>query len=299
MSSEDERRALVELLPQFLMRRRRGWTGLQALVDQSRLTRPALFLLRALVEEADPGVRLSLDELRARLFNPYSTVHDWVDLLPELVSGGYVSQTGDGYAVTPQGRALIEQMERGAQAYLATLTPIDEPDLTRLADTLSEIAARLWSVPEPAASPHQERVHRLPLSSGSAMARLDRAVYALWTARDDAHNAAWRGAGFDGPMLDLLTRLWTGEAMTIAALTERVPGQRPADIERGVIALSAAGYITRDGDALALTPRGQQTRDAIEAETDRLYFAPWPSLTPDDVAWLRKTLKLVIERLPG
>jgi hypothetical protein len=74
--------------------------------------------------------------------------------------------------------------------------------------------------------------------------------------------------------------------------------QRPADVQRGVDRLIADGYVVRAGVSLALTPRGQTTRDAIEAETDRVYFAPWPPLVPADVAWLRDTLQAVIVGLP-
>jgi hypothetical protein len=292
------RRVLVDLFPQFLMRRRRGWTGIQELLERAQLTRPALFLLRAIVEETAPGERLSRTELCARLFNPYNTVYPWLDLLPELVVRDLVVQAGEWYIVSAQGRTLIEELEHGAQAYLATLTPVPAADLERMADLLSTIAARAWAAPEPAAKPHQARAYRLPLSNTSAMVRLDRAVYALWTSRDDAHNAAWQRAGFDGPAFDLLTRLWCGEATTLAELAQHIgQGQRPEDIEQGVAALAAGGYVVSTGAALALTDHGRLVRDTVEEETDRVYFTPWPPLTLEEVSWLYETLQAVCERL--
>src|SRR6266508_1404440 len=95
-------------------------------------------------------------------------------------------------------------------------------------------------------------------------------------ARDDAHNATWRAAAFDGPTFELLGRIWAGEAGTRAELIERVGGsQRPEYVERGLASLIAQGYVDAEGDALRLTPAGRASRDAIEAETDRIYFAPW------------------------
>ena len=48
-------RTIVEHLPLFLQLRRRHWTGLETFLDQSHLTRPAFFLLRALEEETARG----------------------------------------------------------------------------------------------------------------------------------------------------------------------------------------------------------------------------------------------------
>jgi hypothetical protein len=206
----------------------------------------------------------------------------------------------DRYTVTPAGRALAERVERAGRAYLATLELLPPADLVRLADTFVDIAARLWTAAEPVAKPHQARVHRLPSTADDPpMARLEEAVYALWMARDDAHNAVWRAAGFDGPAFDLLTRIWAGEADTVARLVECVGGgQRPEDVERGLTALIEQGYLIAEADALRLTPAGRATRDAIEAETDRVYFAPWRPLGPGDVEWLYEKFRILCERLP-
>lgn len=295
---EERRRTLVSLFPQFLQRRRRGWRGIEAFLEQARVERPGLFLLREMVQETEPDEALSLVDLRARLFNPYSTIFQWLDLLPELIAQGYVQHDTGAYTVTPSGRTLIEEMERQAQEYLATLTPIPETDLTRMADLLSEIAARTWAAPEPAVKSHQARAQRVALTSDAALPRLDLAIYALWTARDDAHTAAWQGAGFEGPALDLLTHLWAGAASTLPDLIVRIgQAQHRRDVEHGVADLEAHGYLEHDGDTLRLTTQGREIRDQIEAETDRVYFATWQHLTPDDLIWLHETLQALIDGL--
>jgi hypothetical protein len=133
---------------------------------------------------------------------------------------------------------------------------------------------------------------------GPPMGRLDEAVYALWMARDDAHNAAWRAAGFDGPVFDLLTRVWASQANTVAELIERMSGgQRPEDVERGVADLIAQGYLIGEGGALRLTSAGRSTRNSVEAETDRVYFAPW-LIEASKVEWLHNAFRTLCERLP-
>jgi hypothetical protein len=53
------RHTIVEQLSLFLQVRRRRWTGLQAFLDESHLTRPAFFLLRALEGETIKGQQLT------------------------------------------------------------------------------------------------------------------------------------------------------------------------------------------------------------------------------------------------
>jgi Helix-turn-helix family len=296
-SARDRRRDLVDLLPQFLTRRMRGWDGLQPLLGERGIARPDAVLLRAVVMETEPGAAMTEAELRANLFNPYGTVSPIFEVLPALVERGCLARHGQQYIATPEGRALIERIERAGRAYLATLDLLAPADAERLADTFAEIASRLWAAPEPVVKAHQAHVRRLPPTVGEpSLARLDLAVYALWMARDDAHIAAWRHEGFDGPTFELLSQIWSGAASTRSALNERV-GQRPEDITRGLAALSERGYAIVEGDALRLTAAGQATRDAIETETDRIYFTPWPALAPDEIAWLCEAFRALCERL--
>lgn len=310
MSTKDSRRALVALLPHFLQRRRVGWPGQP--IQQSGLERPAFFLLMAIVRELDPGISATYADLLASLFNPYSTIRPVLDLLPALVERGYLAQDGARYSVTPAGRALIVVAEQDVRGYVATLRPAPETEIAQLAHRFEQIAARLWAAPEPDAKPHQQRLRRLPAPStrSAPLVRLDEATYQLWTARDDAHNAAWRSAGFAGPSFDLLSRLWAGDATTLDQLAELVRhDQRREDVEQGVAELIEAGYVVRTenqepgiavGSAtLALTERGRATREAIEAETDRIYFTPWPPLSDEEVATMTATLRRVIAGLGG
>src|SRR5437588_3105094 len=156
MSISPRYRDLVSLFPRFLHLQPFGWKGSQDIL-QSGLQLPALLLLRALVQETDPGEMLSQQEMESRVFNPYSTFHPIFDSFPSLLDQGYLSHTGGRYLVTPHGRSLIERIEQAAQDYTATLTPIPLPDLTRLAALLETIAQRMWQATEPAVKDQQDR----------------------------------------------------------------------------------------------------------------------------------------------
>jgi hypothetical protein len=130
------------------------------------------------------------------------------------------------------------------------------------------------------------------------MVQLESAIFALWMARDDAHIAAWRAEGLSGPHLDLLTCLWTGEAHTLHELIGAFQhSQHPDDVLEGITVLTEAGYVLVDGERITLTANGQQVRNHIEEETDRIYFTPWPPLTPEDLNWLHSSLQRVCDAL--
>ena len=272
---------------------------MQDILQLSDLERPQFFLLRAIVEETDPGEQLSRQEMESRLFNPYATFNPIFDALPLLVEKGYLAQTDDSYLVTPQGRVLMEQTEQAARNYMATLTPIPLPELTHLAAVLEEIAQRMWQADEPAIKAHQARVHRQPpITTAAPMVHLEASIFALWMARDDAHIAAWRAKGLSGPQMDLLGHLASGERQTLPALTMALEStQRPDDVARGVVGLSKAGYVLVEGERVTLTDAGQQVRDEIEEETDRIYFAPWPPLSEDELEGIYTSLRRVCDAL--
>jgi hypothetical protein len=128
--------------------------------------------------------------------------------------------------------------------------------------------------------------------ASNPMVALENAVYGLWQARDDCHMAAWRQAGLDGPTLDTLTRVWRGEAATEAELAAKLTTQRPADVATELARLRRDGLVASDG-ALRTTDKGAHARQAIEDETDRLFFSSWPDDVASSSAWIREKLAVV------
>ncbi|MDP9371177.1 MAG: hypothetical protein M3Q65_01700, partial [Chloroflexota bacterium] len=139
-----------------------------------------------------------------------------------------------------------------------------------------------------------------PGADAAPLVRLERAVFDLWMARDDAHIGAWRAAHFPSPALDVLTRLWRGDAETLPALCAVLADtQDPDDVEANVEELVEQGYVEWRGETLQPTRAGYRIREDIEADTDDLYFRQWPPLAPDEVAWLHDALSRAIGGLPN
>lgn len=233
--------------------------------------------------------------MRDDLFNPYATRLPVLEQLPLLAERDYLRQRDEDYYVTETGRSLINRIEYAARAYIGSLQISPPIPLPALAATLVELVHRAWHAPEPVIKAHQARTQRrLPVEGAPALVQVEWAILGLWEARDDAHIAAWRAHRFSGPVVDILSRIWSKEAQTLPSLlTTLEASQWPADIAQGVLHLTQSEYISISGDRVELTGQGQKMRDHIEAETDRIFFAPWGQLATDDVIWLAEQLSAV------
>jgi hypothetical protein len=291
--------SLVPLFPQFLRTRRRGWPGLTTFLDETGLSRPAVFLV-AYAAGYPPG-GASADDLRPGF--PYATRDPHLPALDEATASGFLARDERGrYRPTERGMALVVTVERAATAWLATQRPLPEADLQRLAMSFGTIADGLHR----ADWPPEARVHRwawlvahVPEAAKVPLVRLERAIMDLWMARDDAHMAAWGAARFHGPQLDVLTRLWRGEAEDLATLQGLLAEtQEPETVAAIVDELSEQGYLEVRLGALQPTRAGHNVREGIEADTDEIYFRQWPALDSATVAWLHDTLGRLIAALP-
>lgn len=286
MTDNSIRRTIVDLVPRYAHARRAGWTPGE--LDE-RLSIGLYVLLRRVAMDLD-AEPVSIAVLRAHLANPYGVAEYDTDALVQLEAHGWLDQADDTYALAPAGTAILTRGERAANDYAAARYQLPPDDLAQLAAILDDVAERQRLAPEPADKTQQNRVPRLrrfdPRQTPAV--RLEYALYALQRARDDAHIAAWRAAGFRGPDLDLLSRLWAGDAATPSVLEFQMGDRmQPDAVAAGLEQLARAGHVTLDGTAVTITDRGRSVRDAIEQETDRVYFAPWPEL---DATWVRDRL---------
>jgi hypothetical protein len=235
--------------------------------------------------------------LQAHALNPYGTVDSFLDGLPHLVECGFLDSTEDVYRVTVKGRDLLMQGEQAANDYAAGRYTLEPDDLERLAVTLTDITTRQHHAPEPMVKAHQDRVPHLQRFDPrpAPAVHLEHAIYALQRARDDAHIAAWRAAGLTGPLIELLSRVWAGTAVTVDTLAEHVCGRMLfAHVTETVAQLEDAGHVAVTGTSITLTPIGRDIRNEIEVETDRMYFAPWPAV---DAGWIRDQITIITTQL--
>lgn len=269
-------------MPDFLNRRRLGFTYPLRVVEELGIDRPALnFVIGAVALRPDEGTRMP------DLFNPYSANYDhWAAPAAAARGAGLVDEVGDRWRATPKGRELFKRVRKEADAYLATLTPIAKADIQRLADLLGRALTAIERSDVP-----KDHMGRIPYFRGDPsipMVALENAVMGLWLARDDCHMASWRDAGFDGPTFDVLTRVWRDEAKTEEELASKLTTQKPADVSAALAKLRKGGLVQPDD--IAVTDRGRKARQAIEDQTDTKFFSPWPEDVGAQGSWLAERL---------
>jgi DNA-binding MarR family transcriptional regulator len=295
---------LPPLMPQFLQRRRVGLPAVDELVEELGVERPTFFTMVLLhrFQGAFGDEPLSLAQILD--YNPYGTVDGFSAPLATLKEKGLVLQDQTGrFALTPRGRDAVERVHVAGRAYLSQMQPLPPDDLEMLAGRLESAVEGILAdpvlAPRPGSHLAGSRSLRVFGLDAHPMVRIEQAIYDLWSARDDAHMKAWRDSGLEGPTMDVLTHIWSGEARTVGDLTESLQGLTPEDVESSLAYLVEREYVERDGDEVRLTPKGALARDDIERETDRIYFNPWPPFGLNEVAWVRDKLREINERLPG
>jgi hypothetical protein len=278
---------LVPLFPEFLTKRRTKFTLPLRLMEELGIDRPALlFVIGGVAPQG--GGRLG------EMWNPYATQWDQQQAASVAArDAGLVEEKGGRWDLTPAGRDLLKRVRREADAYLASLpSPLSTEDLARLASLLGRAFAAIAASLERRRHSHIPRAARMAGDATHPMVALENAIFGLWLARDDCHMAAWRQAGLDGPTLDTLTRIWRGEAASQEALAAKLTTQRPADIATQLTALRRDGLVATD-DPPRTTDKGSRARQAIEDETDRLFFSAWPDDVGSSAGWIGEKLAAV------
>jgi len=253
--------------------------------DELGIDGPTLrFVVNGVALQPEEGGRL------VDIFNPYATVFDqWHAPAAAARGADLVDEVGGKWHATGKGREVFARVRREADAYLATLAPIPTAELARLAGLLGRALAALEASDVP--KDHISRSARFRGDGTIAMVALENALFGLWQARDDCHMSSWRAAGFEGPTFDVLTRIWRREASDEAALSAKLTQQRPEDVRAGVTRLRREGLVR--SESLAVSERGAVARQAVEDETDRKFFSPWPSDVGAQAAWITARLAAV------
>ena len=278
---------LVPLFLEFLNKRRTKFTFPLRLMEDLGIDRPSLFFAIGGVAPQGGG-RLS------EMWNPYATQWDQYQAASAAArDAGLVDEKDARWDLTPAGRDLTLRVRREADAYLASLpSPLAANDLARLASMLERAFEGTAASLDRRWHAHIPRARRMAGNGAHPMVALENAVYGLWQARDDCHVAAWRQAGLDGPTLDALTRVWRGEATSEVELAAKLTTQRPADVATELARLRRDGFVAPDG-ALRTTDKGAQARQAIEDETDRLFYSGWPDDVASSSGWIQEKLAVV------
>jgi hypothetical protein len=163
---------------------------------------------------------------------------------------------------------------------------VDSADVREAADLARAAATGLPAQGRPLYAAHAD----LPWPDAPHLV-LWHAATLLREFRGDGHIAALLDAGLSG--LDaLVTHTATGRGFTVRA-AKATRGWSDEEWDAAAADLRRRGLLDGDG----LSAAGQQTRDAVEASTDRLSAAPWETLGDDGVARLTELGRALSRRV--
>lgn len=285
--------AIIPLLPQFLTRRRAAADYPLRAMERLGLDRPSYFFV------LDLGIQ---DPAGARPQDIGNATYRTTDApiratAAAAESAGLITWSDGRWSLTSSGRTALDAFRRAIDTHYASLAPIPLGELAELAGLLDQAYRAGTAAADPKTREHTPRGARYRWQEPtSSMARLDAAIYGLWQVRDDCHVQAWRDAGLPGPALDVLTKVWRGEATTVQELSGAA---RPeADTRTALRQLRDAGFLApahegTDTPELAVTAPGARARERIEAETDRYFFSPWPGGVGARADWIADRLSAV------
>ena len=241
---------------------------------------------------------------------PYGPIERQKKQLAETAEHGFLKTNGvDGYKLTHDGRYGLNKFYNEVTGVIASLQPLSEDDLERLASLLERVVAATAEAPEPV----EKQVfamsrHTDPGSNAPAIVRIDQYLTDLMRYRDDAHLAAWRGYIMDGRTWEAFTFVWQNEAHTAVELAEKLEqrGYTEDDYAASLAELAQNGWLSVEGGVYQITKKGQAIRDKAEKMTNKYFFVGWSVLQSDEVddleellTQLKQALQAMAEPVPA
>jgi predicted transcriptional regulator/DNA-binding MarR family transcriptional regulator len=234
---------------------------------------------------------------------PYANPARIAAVLEELADEGFVVREGEGrYVIAAKGKEALDGIHAGFYGRLGEFESLPAAELEEIITLLGRIGDAALAAVEPADKYALENSRRGHYPTRALLGRIDQRLDDLNAFRDVAHIAAWQGYDVPGSTWESYTSIWQGAANSAVALAELRPnrGYTPADYSQSLDELARRSWVEADGDSYRLTDEGRRVREAVEVETDRLFYAPWAVLDAGEQARLRGLLidlKLKLEEL--
>ena len=224
--------------------------------------------------------------------------------LASAVQQGYLASDDQGaYRATESGRTVAARLMQAGNDVMSALTPMPKESLRTLGNFLARISDAASSTPEPPAHvlikakrDLYQRTNTFALLEGFVAHRLLLEGY-----RDDCYIATWSAHGVEGHTWDVLDRLSQSDALTFDELHEKTSGRgvtrevHAADAQE----LARRGWADDASGKIQITAAGKQVRAEVEAETERLFFAPWSSLNESELDELTSLANQLWDGLKG
>jgi len=226
--------------------------------------------------------------------NPYSNPAGLEKLFADIASAGYFDEDGNGgYLLSEKGTNAIKSTNETFYNHISKVDqfPADKrKELTALLGKLVDACSKADLVNGRLSFEISRNGH--PTVEADSLAQIDQHIDDMNAFRDDSHISAWTPSGVNGHTWETLSFVWNGEANTVEKLVERLPFRNytAEDFTKTLDDLTERGWIAPGDDGYKVTETGKKIREDAEAETDKNFYAPWASLSDDDLANLEELL---------
>ncbi len=220
-----------------------------------------------------------------RIF-PYGQARKNKELLASAVPQGYLDSDGkDGFRATELGRNTARKIFSAADDSIAHLHPLPDQPFQTLVNLLYRLAEASFAMPEPPAHfvlDHKRNMRGLPVTGSINF--VERYISELGGFRDDMYVASWGAHQVQGHVWETFDQLIQNGTSTFDDLFARVERRVPTRelLAENVQELARRGWADDVAGKIRITSAGKQVRAEVEAETERLFFAPWASLNESE-----------------
>jgi len=234
---------------------------------------------------------LSVSDIGKR--NPYTNPSRTGQLLSKATSAGYLQEDNGGYAITNEGKKILDALNGAFYQNLAEINPLDEEDSTRLGNLLEKLVDASVHANKPSEkwSLANSR-HWYPEDDYATLAKIDQNLDCLFAFRDDVHIASWRPYDMDGYVWETFSLICGGEMTSAEKLAEHLTnrGYDETDYAKAIGELLEMGWIEKDEAGYQPTENGRKLRSQVEKTTDRYFFSPWSCLEANEKNYLLNLL---------
>jgi len=219
---------------------------------------------------------------------PYGLAQANKERFDSAVQQGFLTSDSQGaYRATESGRTAALRLIEAGNEVMAALALMPKEPLRRLGDLLARISDAALHFPEPPAHVLITAKHDLyqRINVFSLLEGFVAHCALLEGRRDDCYIATWSAHGVHGHAWEVLDYLSHNDALTFDNLHEKLSRRgvtREAHAE-DVGELARRGWADDASGKIQITSAGKQVRAEVEAETERLFFAPWACLSESEL----------------
>ncbi len=254
------------------------------------------YLLLALPTFEPQAVIVPLLNIRS----PYTASEVYARRLDSITRSGLLSSNdSEHYSLTKSGTKAFQAILDAGRNAMASLAPLPGAELKELAEMLAVQAAACDAAPEPPGKWCISHSRKLDPGPGAAeIVHIDQYLSDLLAYRDDSHLESWKDLEVTGHIWDVLTLLWLNESESVDTLVQKLShrGNSFQQTEEAVRNLVRRNWAENSFGKITITPKGREIRQAAEVLTDQYFYAPWKTLTDQQ---LNRLVELLIAYKDG